>query len=283
MFATAAAHAQGTPQPVLPQPGLPQPGLPVPGLPQPDEATDGRDIRVQVVAETSTTIGAPMAGRLVEFTLKDGDRFNQGQVLVKFDCAERQGQLAHAKAVLVGKRRILANRQQLRQLGTGTGVDYEVAAAEAQEAAADATIAQTMVDECTVTAPFSGRVSGISAHNFQFVQAGAPLLDILSDRDLELEMIVPSRWLTWLKAGTGYDVAIDETGKTYHAGIVRLSGKVDAVSRSIKVYGRISGSTADLLPGMSGRALLKPPTSTAQAAPAPASSATASPAAQAKP
>jgi membrane fusion protein (multidrug efflux system) len=234
--------------------GLP----PLPPLPVVGDA-DSHDIRVQVVAETSTTIGAPMAGRLVQFGLKDGDRFAEGQILAKFDCAEREGSLAHARAVVAGKRYIFQNKQQLRSLGTGSDVEYQVAAADTQEAAADAAIAQTMVSECVVAAPFAGRVSGVSVHNYQFVAAGAPLLDILSDQDLELEMILPSRWLAWLKLGTSYDVTIDETGRTYHATLVRMSGKVDAVSRSIKVYGRLDEPAPDLLPGMSGRALLKPP------------------------
>jgi membrane fusion protein (multidrug efflux system) len=72
-------------------------------------------------------------------------------------------------------------------------------------------------------------------------------------------MIVPSNWLSWLKVGTPFDVVIDETSRTYPGKLVRISGKVDAISRSIKVYGRIDGAAPDLLPGMSGRALFKQP------------------------
>ena len=218
-----------------------------------------RDIRVQVVAVTSAVIGAPMSGRLSEFSLRDGDHFDKGRVLARFVCSEREGALAHAKAVLDAKRRIFANKQQLRSLGSSTGLEYDVAAAEVNEAAAEVAVNQAMVENCVVAAPFAGRVSGIAVHNFQFVGLGAPLLEILSDHDLELEMIVPSRWLSWLKPKAGFDVAIDETGKTYRAELGRMSGKVDPVSRSIKIYSRVVAAADDLLPGMSGRALLAPP------------------------
>jgi hypothetical protein len=36
-------------------------------------------------------------------------------------------------------------------------------------------------------------------------------------RALELEFIVPSAWLRWLKTGYAFSVAVDETGKSYHA------------------------------------------------------------------
>jgi multidrug efflux pump subunit AcrA (membrane-fusion protein) len=85
------------------------------------------------------------------------------------------------------------------------------------------------------------------------------MLEALSDKRLELEMIVPSMWLSWLKPGSPLKVAIDETGKTYPATLSRLSGKVDAVSRSVKVYGRIDTQSDTLLPGMSGHAIFSPP------------------------
>lgn len=234
-----------------------------PGLPEISvRASDAtvRDVRLQVVAILSATIGAPMAGRLDQFPLHDGDRFKAGETLARFACAEREGALAHARASLELKRRILTNKQQLRSLGNSTGIEQDVAAAEMTEAAADVAIAQAMAANCSVTAPFAGRIAGVSVHAFQFLALGAPMLDILSDHELELEMIVPSRWLTWLRPGESFDVAIDETGRTYIAELTRLSGKVDPVSRSIKVYAKMKAQAEDLLPGMSGRALIIAPT-----------------------
>jgi membrane fusion protein, multidrug efflux system len=222
-----------------------------------------REIRVQVVPETTATIGAPMAGRLVQFPLRDGDRFTQGQVLARFFCAEKESALAHAKAVLEGRRQVFDSKLKLHNLGTSSEVEYKVAEADSVQATADVTAAQVEMDNCIVTAPFAGRVAAVFTHNFNFVGIGAPLLEILSDKNLELELILPSQWLTWLAPGTAFQVAIDETGKTYSARLTRLSGKVDAVSRSIKAYGRVDDSDGTLLPGMSGQARFSPPASEA--------------------
>jgi RND family efflux transporter MFP subunit len=217
------------------------------------------DIRVQVVAETSATLGAPMAGRLSQFPLHDGDRFKKGEVLARFSCGEKEGVLNHARATLEGRRQVLDSKQKLHNLGSSTEVEFKVAQSDVSQANADVATAQATVSECVVVAPFTGRVAGVYAHNFQFLATGAPLLDVLSDKDLNLEMIVPSLWIAWLKSGTRFNVVIDETGKTYPAHLVRLSGKVDPVSRSIKAYGKFDSPDDVLLPGMSGRALLAPP------------------------
>ena len=47
-------------------------------------------------------------------------------------------------------------------------------------------------------------------------------------------------------------MTLNETNKSYQAEITRLGGKVDPVSQTIKVYGRIIDKAAELLPGMSG-------------------------------
>ncbi len=219
-------------------------------------ASAASEVRVQVVAETSATMGAPMSGRLSQFPLHDGERFKQGQVLARFVCAEKEGALAHARAVYDGRKTVNDSKQRLRALGTSSEVEYKVAASDEEEAAADVKTAQTLVDNCIVVAPFTGRVSSVYTHNFQFLQTGAPMLDVLSDRNLNL----------WLKPGSTFNVAIDETGKTYLATLTRLSGKVDAVSRSIKVYGHIENPPDTLLPGMSGRALFVLPAGASVAA-----------------
>jgi membrane fusion protein (multidrug efflux system) len=218
------------------------------------------DIHVQVVAHNAASLGSPMSGRLAEFPLRDGDRFQQGQILARFVCAEQDGALAHARALLTEKREVLATNSKLHSLGTGSGLDFHVAAAQVEEAGAEVQTAAAQVDNCSVKAPFPGRVASTAVRPYQFVGLGQPLLDILDDRTLDLELIVPSRWLSWLASGTPFIVTVSETGRSYKAAIDRLSGKVDAVSQSIKAYGRLTEAAPDLLAGMSGNATLEPPT-----------------------
>ncbi len=218
-------------------------------------------IGVQVVARLDALIGAPMAGRLNEFPLRDGDRFQSGQVIARFFCAQIEGVVARSKATLSKKQRQLDISAKLRQLGTNNTAEYQLAVSEVAEAQADLVIAEANAESCVVHAPFAGRVGNVVARNFEWVAAGAPLLELVSEQELELELILPSRWLAWLHEGTVFTAHIQETGKSYPATLIRLSGKVDSVSQSVKAYGRISGVVTGLLPGMSGQAELSPPPS----------------------
>ena len=218
-----------------------------------------REIRAQVTARVATTLSSPMAGRIHDLSIEDGDRFKKGEVLVRFDCAVQEGQHARAVALLEKNRQLQAVNERLRKLGSVSVKEMNVSTADVATAAAEVSITRAMVDRCTVTAPFAGRVAGVSVKRWQFIGEGQPMLDILDDQQLELEAIIPSRWLAWLGVGTGFQVEVDETGKLYQAKVSRLSGRVDPVSQSVKIYASITGATGDLLPGMSGRALIAPP------------------------
>jgi len=77
---------------------------------------------------------------------------------------------------------------------------------------------------------------------------------------LELEFLVPSAWLVWLRNGQTFEVEIDETGKRYPARFERIGARIDPVSQSVKVAAAIDGRFPELIAGMSGRVMVNAPT-----------------------
>jgi len=202
-----------------------------------------------------------MSGQLIEFPANDGDSIKEGQVVARFNCAQQQATRGRANAELVKRQDILNTQKSLRALNAYSKADFVTAANDVEVAKADLALTQTAVDNCEIKAPFTGRVANVPVRNFQFVQVGAPLLDLVNDEDIELEFIVPSIWLSWLKIGADASVQVTENGLNYASQIARISGKVDAASQTIKIYGHIGkGDTSTLLPGMSGVAHFAGPT-----------------------
>jgi membrane fusion protein (multidrug efflux system) len=138
-------------------------------------------------------------------------------------------------------------------------LELDVAAAEVAKAKADVAASESMTLKCSIAAPFNGVTVDQKARAFQYTTPGQPLLDIIGDSGLDVELIAPSRWLTWMKPGYKFQVHIDETDKTYPAEIERLGGRVDPISQSIKVIGEITVDAPELMAGMSGRASIAPP------------------------
>ena len=212
----------------------------------------GLHLRAQLKARESTLISSEMNARVSQLKLHDGERFSAGQILVSFHCTLEEAQLSKTRATLEKKIKTYEVNQRLEKLSSIGALELAVSKAEADEAKADVQVAQAVLDRCVIKAPFSGKVAEIIARPYQSVRVGDPLLEILDDKTLEVEFMAPSRTLLKLKPGKHFRVTLDETTKTYEAEIIRLGGKVDPVSQTIKVYGRIIDKTDELLPGMSG-------------------------------
>ncbi|HMB48635.1 MAG TPA: HlyD family efflux transporter periplasmic adaptor subunit, partial [Afifellaceae bacterium] len=77
--------------------------------------------------------------------------------------------------------------------------------------------------------------------------------------ELEIELLIPSRWLLWLEPDLRFEFSVDETGLKYAATVTRLGGAVDPVSQTIRVFGALEDRPPELLSGMSGTAIFEVP------------------------
>jgi RND family efflux transporter MFP subunit len=209
-------------------------------------------IRTQLAAQHDVEISSEVAAKIARLPLKEGDAFAHGDLLVAFDCGLYQAQLAKAEATATAARRQQEVTAKLAALHSAGAIDVAQAQARAKEAAADAAYMRTTVGKCSIRAPFAGRVAKRAAAPFEYVTPGKPLLEILDTGALEVKLIVPSKWLAWLKPGARFTVHVDELDADYPAQVARLGARIDPVSQTVAVSGRMLDAHAELLPGMSG-------------------------------
>lgn len=218
-----------------------------------------REIRAQLAPRRYTTLAAEIGAKINRLPLPEGASFRQGQVLVQFDCTLQQTQLAKADAAVMAADTTYQANTKLIALKSVGQVELDTSKAEWLKAKAELAANRAIAGKCQIAAPFSGRIAEQKVREQQYVQAGQPLLEILDDSALELEFIVPSRWMAWARPGVGFKVAIDETGKTYPAKVQRVGARVDPVSQSVKLTAVIDGRFNELVAGMSGKVLMAPP------------------------
>lgn len=209
-------------------------------------------VRVLVVAEQESTLGAAMTGRLFDHEKKVGGVVEKGEPLIRFDCAEQKARNEMNQAELDGARLQHEAKLRLQGLSSVSELEVELAAAAVQKARAQVGVSQAQMSLCLLASPFAGRIVRWHVKPFQSVTVGAPLVDLVSDAPPRLRLNLPSRWLSRMAVGRNFEVRIDETGKRYRAQITTLNGRVDAVSQSIEIEAQLQGHPADLLPGMSG-------------------------------
>lgn len=218
----------------------------------------GQQIRAQFTPRNYTTLSAELGAKIKRIGIREGQRFTAGQTLVEFDCSLQVAQLGKSKAHLNAVQNTLSANQRLADFNAVGKVELKNSEVEVVKAKADIDYLQAMLEKCRIQAPFDGIAGEQVAREQQYVQPGQSLLEILDDGELELEFIVPTRWLLWLKPGHDFSVRIDDTKKTYPVKLQRIAPRADPVSQSVRAVAVLDGQYPELIAGMSGEILLEP-------------------------
>ena len=214
-------------------------------------------VRGVIRAVKQATISTDLQARVATVGFQDGESFTQGSVLIEFDCRKQRAELAASEAQKQEMQLTLNNNITLQRAQAVGRHDLDISRTRLAKAGAEADAVRARLDQCRLEAPFDGRVSELSINTHETPQPGKPFISIVADGNLEIDLVLPSDWLRWLKPGVQLNFVIDEMQTTHSARIVRLGAAVDAVSQTVKAVAKFDGSHPGVLPGMSGGAEFK--------------------------
>ncbi len=212
-----------------------------------------RESRALVVASQEAILSSELAARIENIAVKEMQRFKKGDLLIQFDCSLYEAQKdvvsANANSALIK----LKSDEQMLQMRSIGKYELELSISEYEKGKSELRIAELNVERCQIKAPFDGAVEEVVVNTFETIQPQVELMKIIQTEVLELEMVVSSEWISWLKIGHPIKVYIDEIQKEFNATISGIGANVDAVSQTIQLKGTITDTSPALLPGMSGR------------------------------
>jgi membrane fusion protein, multidrug efflux system len=241
--ATRAANSLASPQSAKPAAALV--GAPI-------KFGDLSPVRVLLVPDKETTVSSTIAARINVFNGTLGQSFKSGDLLIAFDCEEALARVDMSKAELAGAIDQHEAKVKMQGLGQASDVEVALAASAANKAKAQLTLNQVQVSQCKVYAPWGGRVAKANVKNYMTVTPGQALMELVNDGPLKLKLNAPSKLLGKVRAGSKFDVTIDETGAKYAASVTAINSRVDPVSQTVEIEARMIKSYRELLSGMSG-------------------------------
>ncbi|MGD8861996.1 MAG: efflux RND transporter periplasmic adaptor subunit [Myxococcales bacterium] len=226
----------------------------------------GWSFLAQVQPALESELASAVAGHVLEVRAREGDAVEEGQTLVVLDSRKARATLAAAKAKVSGTEAELAQaRRQLARVQDMNAptvsapererfqlsVDSLAARLEAERA--EVQRLQVEVSQHTVGAPFAGAVKARLVDPGAWVESGTPLLQLVSQEQLEVHADVSAEIGSHLKVG---DTARLVDGS--HELPARIEGIVDALDPTTRtMLVRLSPQTDERRPSWlrSGRAL----------------------------
>lgn len=213
----------------------------------------------RLVATQSGDVAARVTGPIDSFLVEVGDRVERGDILAVLDdeilaaeraqaaaaLAEARAQLHTREEQLALARQELGRLERLRESAAFSQARYDdqhqqAAIAEAeiatartaiQRAQADLDMADINLRYSEVRAPYAGVVVERMAEAGAYVGTGEPLVRMISDRALEVEVDVPARRLSGLRTGQNIQVELDD-GRRLDALVRAILPREDPATRT---------------------------------------------------
>ena len=209
-------------------------------------------------SDESVQITTEIAGRVAEFSFKEGETVNAGDILLKLDDSLVQAELADAQARYD---LALANNDRAKRLsrtGNVTGKAIDEATANFEIARAALELQRVRLAKHTIKAPFAGRAGFRKVSPGAFVPVGTPIVNLEKIDVLKIDFKLPELFLPSVAVGQTVDVVVDALpGQTYSGGIYAIDPLVDVNGRALQLRARLQNAEFALRPGLFARVVVK--------------------------
>lgn len=216
------------------------------------------EARAVIKALDRAVLSGELAARVESLPVRAGEAFAKGDPLVELDCALYKAQAEKVSAEVRAAKIKRDNARELRSFNSIGEVDVALAQSEYAQSLAELNIARLNTQRCTIKAPWDGRVVGVRVNAHENIRQQQELIEIVGDRQLEAEIVVPAGWLSWLETGQSLQLQVDGRDNTAAAKVSAIIPAIDAVSQTVLLRATLS-QDAQLIPGMSATAVFNAP------------------------
>ena len=209
-----------------------------------------------VEAVHATPLSMQTGGRVLEIRCKNGERVRKGQLLARVDNTQALNALRSAEAAL---RQAQDGYDRVKQVHSqGAVTDQQMVEIESRLAQAKALCdaARKQVNECDLTAPCEGLVSGLDLQVGQMLVPGLRVLSILDVSAFSVRFTVPETEISQLTLGQKGQVECPAADTTLVCTVSDKGLEANRLSHTYEVTADIHGGRDILRPGMVCKVLI---------------------------
>lgn len=222
----------------------------------------------ELAAPDRAAIAAEVDGRITEVRVDEGSKVAAGALLLEIDPEKRRldadsarAQLRDAEASFVVAQREYERAKALHEQGIASdslldlrGTELSRAEARRDTSAAQRGVAEKLLRDASVRAPFAGLVAKREVSRGDYVRPGQALLEVVALDPIEVEFTVAERDSARVVLGQAVEVSVAPYPDERFLGEVSaVSPVIDPRTRTMRVKARIPNADGRLRPGLFAR------------------------------
>ena len=141
-----------------------------------------------------------VSGQIVDLPVVEGQKVKKGDLIAKIDPREISLQYAADKAAYETAAAQIKRNERLLEKQAISRQDYEVCQANYEKAKSAYDLSTNNMKDTYLTAPFSGSIERRFVENFQRVNSGEGIVQLVNTNKLRIKFVIPDTYMHLLKS-----------------------------------------------------------------------------------
>ncbi len=188
-----------------------------------------------VVSDKSVTLYPEMAGSITRVLVQGGERVRAGQTMLSLDGSIAQASLAEVKTQLDLAKSVFEKQERLWNQKIGSEVQYLQSKTQFEALQKRLSAVQKQVAMTTISAPFDGVVDHVFAKEGEYGAPGMPMIRLVGNGGLRLEMQVPETYIQRIQKGDGVAMIFSAIQLSLEGTVSQVGNYINPGSRTFSV------------------------------------------------
>ena len=197
-------------------------------------------------------------GTLQQLFVREGSKVRKGQVLARVASPQMESTQRSAQATLEQAQDAYDRLKKVYDNGSLPEIKWREMVANLEKAQSALDLANAMLEDNTITAPFDGTVSGLNAEIGENIAPLKPIMRLINTKGMAVKISVPENEIAKVQVGDTAEVVIPALGdKRLNGKVMEKSLTASLLTHSYPVKVLIEQPDKELTPGMIGKVVLK--------------------------
>ena len=197
-------------------------------------------------------------GTLQQLNVKQGSRVRKGQTLARVSSPQMESTQRSAQATLEQAQDAYDRLKKVHDNGSLPEIKWREMVANLEKAQSALDLANAMLADNTITAPFDGTIAAVNAEIGENITPLKPVIRIINTNGMAVKITVPENEIAKVQVGDTAEVVIPALGdKRLNGKVIEKSMTASLLTHSYPVKVLIEQPDKELTPGMIGKVVLK--------------------------
>ena len=197
-------------------------------------------------------------GTLQQLNVKEGSAVRKGQTLASVSSPQMESTRRSAQATLEQAQDAYDRLKKVHDNGSLPEIKWREMVADLEKAQSALDLADAMLADNTIKAPFDGTVASVNAEVGENIAPLKPVIKIINTKGMAVKISIPENEIAKVQVGDTAEVVIPALGdKRLNGKVIEKSMTASLLTHSYPVKILIEQSDEELVPGMIGKVVLK--------------------------